>query len=385
MVAPRMKGVVESGTVRMSRLVEELKAKGLDVVSFAVGEPDFPTPAHIVAAAKVALDEGFTKYTAVQGIPELREAIAEKSRRDNGIPCEASHVMVSIAKHAIFATLMAHVGPGDEVLVPDPGWVSYAPEVHLAEATPVPVPLRAEDDYEMTPEGVSEALTPRTRLLILNTPSNPTGAVQSQEAMEGIADLARDHDLLVLTDELYERILYEGRHISLASLPGMYERTLTVNGFSKTYSMTGWRLGWLVAPPDLLEPVVRVQNHSLTCASSFVQRAGVAALRGPQDASVAMVAEFRRRRGAMVEGLRGLGFECPLPAGAFYTWPSFRGRESAEEFAERLLREAHVAVTPGTAFGSQGRGHLRLSFATSLDRIKEGLDRLGRVVPSRRR
>lgn len=381
MVAQRMARVAESGTVRMNQMVTDLKAKGVDVVSFAVGEPDFPTPRHIVEAAKRALDEGYTKYTSTYGIQELRQAIAEKSRRDNGIPCEASHIMVSSAKHALFASLMAHVDRGDEVLIPDPGWVTYGPAVNLCGATPVAVPLREEDRFMMTPDAVVEAATPRTRMVILNTPSNPTGGVQDRASMEGIAEVARDHDLLVLTDELYEKILYEGNHIAMASLPGMYERTLTVNGFSKTYAMTGWRLGWVVAPPELLEPVNRVQNHTFTCATAFAQKGAVEALRGPQAPVEAMVKEFRARRDLIVEGLNGLsGFECPTPRGAFYAWPRYQRKRDSVAMAEFLLQEAQVAVTPGIAFGGQGEGRLRLSFATSRGRIEEGLGRMARAL-----
>jgi aspartate aminotransferase len=381
MLADRMKTVEESGTVRMAQLAAELKAEGQDVISFAVGEPDFPTPAHVLEAAKAALDQGYTRYTSTYGLPELRQAIAEKSRRENSIPCEASDVMVSSAKHAIFACLMAYVDRGDEVLVPDPGWVSYVPAVRLCGGTPVPVPLDPDAGYTLRPEAVAEAITPRTKMLLLNTPSNPTGGVQDRASMQGLADLAKDHDLLVLTDELYEKILYEGEHISLASLPGLYDRTLTVNGFSKSYAMTGWRLGWLIAPPDLLEPANRVQNHTLTCATAFAQKAAVEALRGPQEPVEAMVREFRARRDLMVKGLNDVpGFQCPMPRGTFYAWPSHGGARSSGELAEFLLGEAHVAVTPGTAFGARGEGHLRFSFATSRERIKEGLERLGEAA-----
>lgn len=232
----------------------------------------------------------------------------------------------------------------------------------------------------MTPEAVGEALTPRAKMVIINTPSNPTGAVQGAASMRGIADLASDHDLLVLTDELYERIVYDGKHISMASLQGMYERTMTVNGFSKTYSMTGWRLGWVVAPPNLLEPVNRVQNHTYTCATAFAQKAAVEALKGSQAAVDSMVEEFKARRDLIVRALNSLaGFRCTVPKGAFYAWPSYNKRRS-EEIAEFLLKEAHVAITPGSAFGEQGEGHLRFSFATSREKIQQGLERIERAL-----
>jgi aspartate aminotransferase len=381
MVAERMKKVKGSPTVRLSGLVAELRSKGEDVISLAIGEPDFPTPEHIVEAAKRALDEGFTKYTPSQGIPELREAIAEKSRRENGIPCGPEHVLVSPTKHALFATVLAFSGPGDEVLLPDPGWVSYLPMVQLAGARPVPIPCEEADGFEMRPEAVAEAITPRTRLIIVNTPNNPTGSVYGLETLKGVADLAADHDFLVVTDEIYERILYEGRHHSIAALPGAFERTITVNGFSKTFSMTGWRLGWAVAPEDLLRPISRVQQHSLTCATSFAQKGGVAALRGPQEPIMQMVEEFRRRREVVVEGINRIPtLSCRKPQGSFYAWVRFQDSLDSVAFAEMLLQKAKVAVTPGAAFGSRGEGYLRLSFATSQESLREALRRMEEVL-----
>ncbi|MFQ5838695.1 MAG: pyridoxal phosphate-dependent aminotransferase [Thermoplasmata archaeon] len=381
MVAERMAEVKGSPTVRLSGLVAELKAKGEDIISLAIGEPDFPTPPHIVQAAKEALDEGFTKYTPSPGIPELREAIADKSRAENGIPCGPEHALVSPTKHALFATVLAFTGPGDEVLLPDPGWVSYLPMVQLAGARAIPVPCSPEDGFEMTPEAMAEQVSSRTRMVIVNTPNNPTGSVYSLDCLKGIAELAEDHDFLVVTDEIYERILYGGKHYSIAAFPGSFERTITVNGFSKTFAMTGWRLGWLVAPVELVKPINTVQQHSFTCATSFAQKGGVAALTGPKEPVEAMVREFRRRRDMVVEGVNQIpGLSCQEPKGSFYAWVRFEDSMGSLEFAEMLLKKARVAFTPGIAFGSRGEGHIRLSFAASQEDLGEALRRIKEVL-----
>lgn len=376
-----MQQVRASPTVRLSGLVAELRAKGERVISLAAGQPDFPTPEHIREAAKAALDAGFTGYTPSHGIPELREAIAEVSQVRNGIPCKADHVLVTPTKHAILETLLAHTGPGDEVLLPDPGWVSYEPMVRLAGATPVPVPCPAKAGFVLTPEAVAERITPRAKLVLVNSPNNPTGAVYPRSALRGIAELAADHDFLVLTDEIYEWLVYQGEHVSLASFPGAFERTVTVNGFSKTYAMTGWRLGWVVAPSDLLGPINTVQQHSVTCATSFAQKGGVAALRGPSEPRDAMIAEFARRRELVVDGLNDIpALECQAPQGTFYAWARFREGGDSVAFAERMLEEARVALVPGSAFGAEGKDRIRLSFAASYEDLKEALRRMGEVL-----
>jgi aspartate aminotransferase len=381
MVAERMQGVKGSPTVGLAARVGELRAQGEDVITLAAGQPDFPTPPHIVEAAKDALDQGFTKYTPSPGIPELREAIAEQSAARNGIPAKAENVLVSSTKHALFATVMAFAGHGDEVLIPDPGWVSYLPMVQLAGATPVPVPVREKEGFALTPEAVAERVTPRTRLLIVNTPNNPTGAVYGLPALRGLADLAADHDFLILTDEIYERIVYQGEHHAIASFPGAFERTITVNGFSKTYSMTGWRLGWAVAPVDLLKAINTIQQHSVTCATSFAQKGGVAAIRGPQEPLEAMVAEFERRKDLVVDGLNAIeSLRCREPPGTFYAWAKYDDAMDSVAMAEKILEKARVAVIPGAAFGKEGEGHLRLSFATSTEDLKRALGRLHEVL-----
>ncbi len=376
-VAARVKSLVPSATVRLGSLVGELRAKGEDIVSLSVGEPDFPTPQRIVDAAKRALDAGDTKYVSSYGIPDLRDAIAEKSRRDNAIPAQRENVLVTITKHALFLAAMALLERGDEAILPDPGWVSYGPIVSLAGGTPLPVRAADEDGFVMRPEALAEAITPRTRMVIINSPSNPAGSVYSRDVLRGIADLCADHDLYLVSDEIYEKILYEGEHVSPAALPGMFERTITVNGFSKTYAMTGWRLGWLVADAPLVREMAKVEEQTITHPTAFVQTAGVAALRGPPEPLRAMVAEFRARRDLTVDLLREApGFSTHRPGGAFYVFPTYGRLLESVEFAERLLRDAKVAITPGSAFGAAGESHIRISYAASREAIREGIRRI---------
>ena len=379
--AKRVTSIESSPTVRISDLVTEMRARGETILSLSIGEPDFPTPAHIVEAGKKALDDGFTKYTPAVGFKDLREAIAEKSVKENRIPAKPENVLVAPTKHTLYMTCMALLDPGDEAIIPDPGWVSYGPMVVLAGAKPVPLRAADEQGFVPSPDDLAEHITPRTRMIMLNSPSNPAGSVYPRETMKAIADLAHDHDLVVVSDEIYEKILYDGEHVSPASLDGMFDRTVTVNGFSKTYSMTGWRLGWLVAPKPIFKEISKVQEHSITCATAFAQKAGVAALRGPMEPLQKMVAEFRARRDVILSELakidRATGFR---PAGAFYAFPKFDVPLDDTALAERLLKEAKVAVTPGSAFGEAGAGHQRLSYAASRETITEAVRRIGEVV-----
>src|SRR5213083_1530483 len=378
--AKRVLSIEPSPTVRISDLIAESQGKGKKILSLAIGEPDFPTPMHIVEAAKKALDDGYTKYTAAPGIRELREAIAEKSQKENGIPAKAENVIVAPTKHTLFMTFMSLLDPGDAALIPDPVWVSYAPMASLAGAKPVPIRTAAEDGFVPSTETVAEAITPRTRLIVLNSPSNPAGSVYSRSQMRGLADLAADHDLTIVSDEIYEKILDEGEHVSPASLDGMFDRTVTVNGFSKTYSMTGWRLGWLVAPTPMARQIGKVQEHTITCATAFAQKAGVAALRGPTTPLQAMVKEFRARRDLVLKELATIeGLSTHRPTGAFYVFPRYDAEIDSATLSERILKEASVAVTPGSAFGEAGEGHLRISYAASRETIAEGLHRIREV------
>lgn len=385
-LASRAAAIEASATVALSNLVAELRAKGEDIVSLTAGEPDFPTPSHIIQAAKAALDEGYTRYTSSLGIKELREAIAEKSRRENNIPADASNILVTPAKMAIFIACMAVIDEGDEVIVPDPGWVSYSPIVSLAGGRPVPVDASEDRGFRLTPEAVSEATTPRTKMIILNSPSNPGGGVASLEDIKGLGELAEDEDLYLLSDEIYEKILYSGKHHSPASLPGLFERVLTVNGFSKTYAMTGWRLGWIVASRQLVAEMTKVQEHSLTCATSFAQKGGIAALKGPQNDVARMVSEFEARRDMLMRGLSGIdGVSCFEPQGAFYAFSRFDWGMNSVELSQFLLKQVGFAATPGSSFGERGEYHLRLSFAASRETISKALERLEEAERKRRK
>ncbi|MHB8585620.1 MAG: pyridoxal phosphate-dependent aminotransferase [Thermoplasmatota archaeon] len=379
--AARLARVRESGTVRVSDAVQTLRRAGKDIVSWSVGEPDFDTPAPIREAAKRALDAGHTHYTSAWGIPELRQAIAEKSANENHIPAEAGNVLVSPAKQCIFYAILGLIDEGDEVLIPDPAWVSYEPIIALAGGRPVRVPTTREGDWRMRPDAIAERVTSKTKMLIANSPSNPTGGVATKEDVRGWADLAKDHDLWLLSDELYEKVLYEGEHVSPASLPGMMERTLTVNGLSKSFAMTGWRLGWLVADKPVLSQLIKLQQHSITHSATFNQYAAVEALRMDGSSVKAMVSEFRARRDLLVKGLRAIeGFETNVPKGAFYVFPKYRWAMDSLAFAEHLLYQGGVAVTPGSEFGPAGEQHIRISYATSRENLQKGLERVAEAV-----
>jgi aspartate aminotransferase len=379
--AHRLDRVEESPTVAITDLVNELERQGRDILAFNVGEPDFDTPDVVKEAAKDALDDGHTGYTSSWGLPKLREAIARKCREDEGIPADKENVLVAPAKQALFYAIVGTVDPGDEVILPDPAWVTYEPLVRLAGGTPVRAEAGPETDFRMTPEAVQEVLSDRTRLILAVSPSNPTGGLLEPADVRGVAQLAQDHDVDVLSDEVYNRIVYEGEPTSFASLPGMASRTMTVNGFSKSHAMTGWRLGWLVAPRDLLEEVVKLQQHTLTHPTTFAMHAGVAALKMDPEPLDEMVETFRERRDVLVDGLREIpGFDCFKPPGAFYAFPSFDHDVSSQEMAEHLIEEVGVATTPGSAFGPGGEGHLRFSYAVSRATIEDGLERIEEAV-----
>ncbi len=379
MASRRVRSVSESATMRIASLAGELKRKGVDLISLSLGEPDFTTPPHICEAAKDALDAGETHYAPSAGIPELREEIALKLQRENNIQAEPSNIIVTPgAKQAVFEAVLSVVDDGDEVLLFDPAWVSYDACVRLAGGRSVWVPTDPYDGFK--PENLAEHITAKTRLIIVNTPGNPTGAVYDREVLREISELAIDHDLLVLSDEIYEKVIYGKRHESLAAFDGMEERTITVNGFSKAYAMTGWRLGYLAAPSGLVSQIMKVHSHSVSQAASFVQHAGLAALRGDQQCVIDMTTEFEKRRNLIVKGLNELGLDTPLPDGAFYAFTNVSRYGSGDEFAERLLKEAHVAVTPGSAFGSVGANYIRISYATSQERIREALLRIERTI-----
>lgn len=377
MVSERLASIPESTTMKISAMAKRLNAAGLDVIDLGVGEPDFDTPKNICDAAVSSIQRGDTHYLPTSGIPELRAAIAEKLRRENGI--EVSPDLVSVvpgAKMAIFAAMQALLDEGDEGVLIGPSWVSYEPCISFAGGR-----VRwAEVDEEFEPISLADSITPKTRMILVNSPSNPTGAVFDRSILEEIRDLAVDHDLLVLSDEIYEKIIYGQDHLSIGSFSGMEERTVTVNGFSKCYAMTGWRLGYLAGPQEVMKWVNRILSHSVSHATTFVQWAGVEALKGPQDSINAMVAEFRARRDLLVAGLAEIGIRCPLPGGAFYVFPDVSEFGGGDEFTERILSEAMVAATPGSAFGPGGAGHVRISYAASRERLAEALARIEKML-----
>jgi len=378
MIAERISRVKESGTMKMKELAGQKKAEGKDIISFTVGEPDFDTPKHIVEAAKKALDEGKTRYLNAAGLPELREAIARSSKTANGIPCDASNVMVAPTKHAIFETIMATVNEGEEVILPDPAWVSYEPATALAGGRAVPVTTKEETEWRVLPEVVAELITPKTKMILLNSPSNPCGSIATKDDIKGIADLAKDHDLVVLSDEVYEKIVFDGhKHYSIASEPEMFDRTVTVSGFSKTFAMTGWRMGWLIAPKPLFKAINKVQQHSITHVTTFAQYGGLAGMVGSQEPVNAMVKEFKERRDLVMKLIGEIPqLHCDVPKGAFYAFPRYDGSMKSNEMALFLMDRAEVAVTGGAAFGDAGEQHLRISYATSKENIVKGLERL---------
>jgi aspartate aminotransferase len=371
----------ESMTVAVSDRARELQQRGVKVVNLGGGDPDFNTPPHIVEAAVNAMNQGLTHYVASKGIPELRKAITAKLQRDNHVAYDPDTEVIVTAsgKLALYIALAAIVEPGDEVLCFDPAWVSYEPMIRMLDGIPVDVPLRPEDNFILDGDVLKSRITPRTKAMILNSPNNPTGRVLTPEELNVVARSAQEHGYWVLSDEIYEHIIYDKRkHISLASLPGMRDLTVTLNGMSKAYAMTGWRLGYLGAPAPLCEQILKVQQHVVTCAPSFVQAAGVAALQGPQNCVTEMVVEYDRRRQFMTDALNSIpGVRCPLPEGAFYLFPqvTYRGMDS-NALAKFMIEEAHVAVTPGTAFGKTGTHNIRLTFATSMANLRQAVEQL---------
>jgi aspartate aminotransferase len=374
-LAKRLEAAEESATVRISQIAKELKAKGEDVVALAAGEPDFPTPAPIVEAAKQALDKGDTKYAPSFGYPSLRAGVAEWLEKRYGSPARAENVLITPTKHAVFMTVFSLLDPGDEVAIPDPGWVTYEACVGLAGGKVKR--YACPDGKFIDVESLKNAVSKRTKLVIMGSPSNPTGMVASKAEAKAVADIVSDSSSYLLSDEIYECLVYEGAHTAMATLPGMWDRTVTVSGFSKTWSMTGWRVGWLVAPKEIVAAANKVQQATLTCVPGFVQRAAERALKEELTVET-MRRAFLKRRDLVLSLLSGIkGLECPKPTGAFYVFPSYSSPKLASvEVAERLLTEAKVAITPGAAFGPGGEGHLRISYAASEEDLRRGCARL---------
>ena len=374
--AERMRTIPPSSTLRVLALAKRLEREGKKIIHMEVGEPDFDTPDHIKKAADEALARGATKYTPSAGIQELREAIAERVAAQ-GVETKAEQVLVTPgSKHAIFCSMVAALDPGDEVIIPSPCW-TYDGIALTAGAKPVFVETRAAGGFKPEVEKVQEALTPKSKMLLLNYPNNPTGATIDAARLRALVELAVDNDLWVLSDEIYDRLVYEGKHVGLLSMPEARERTIYINGFSKTYAMTGWRLGYAVAPAELISEMDKVQQATTSCVPGFVQAAGLAALRGPQESVERMRGEYRERRDVIVDGLNSIGLECSKPGGAFYAFPSIEttGMNSLE-FCERLLKEAGVATVPGSGFGPYGERYVRFSYATSMRNIREAVERV---------
>jgi aspartate aminotransferase len=383
-VAARMSTIGTESAFEVSARARALAAQGRPMIYLQIGEPDFDTPANVRAAAKRALDEGETHYAPFPGIPALREAIAADVAKRKGVEADPSQVFVTVGgKGVMLYAILGLVDPGDEVIVPDPGYPIYESLTRFVGATPVPIPIRMANEFRLDIDELASLVTPRTRVLFINSPANPTGGVLTREDLTRISELAIEHDLWVVTDEIYGRILYDGaEHVSIAALPGMAERTIILDGFSKTFAMTGWRLGYAVVPTSLIPTYSQLIINTISCAPTFAQVGAVEALVGPQDDVDAMVVEFKARRDLVVAGLNEIpGIRCATPLGAFYAFPSIAGTGlSGAELAERLMHEADVCVLAGTAFGGVGTQHIRVSYANSRENLTEALGRIGRFV-----
>jgi len=384
LIAKRMDHVPFQAIRAVGEEVAKLEKQGKHIIHMEIGRPDFDTPAHIKEAAKEALDQGFVHYTPNYGIPELREAIAEKLRSDNGLEVEPAEVIVTVGTiEGILMALMATLDPGDEILIPDPAWTSYQHCVRMIGANPISIPLKEENGFKPRIEDLEALITPKTRALLVCSPQNPTGVVLSKEELEQLADFARQKDLLVISDEIYEKLVYEGvKHHSIGSFPGMKERTITVNGFSKAYSMTGWRLGYVAASKELIGAMVRIHQYCTVCATSFAQKGAVQALRGPQEPMHAMIKEFDRRRLRVLDYLSQIPeVTCVRPQGAFYMLPCIKSFGiSSAEMARYLLYEANVALTAGAFFGQYGEGYIRISYANSYENMETGMQRIVKAL-----
>lgn len=389
-LSEKILNLAESETLRISALAKNMKAQGIDVVSLSAGEPDFPTPEHVKEAAIQAIKENFTKYTQNQGIPELINAIIEKFRRDNNIEYKPTEILVSNgAKHSIFNALQAICNPGDEVIIPAPYWVSYPPMVALADAKPIILRTDIKSNFKITPEQLKETITEKTKALIFNSPSNPTGTVYTEDEIRKIAEVVYEKNIFVISDEIYEKIIYEGKHFSMASIEELKNLVITINGVSKAYAMTGWRIGYLGANEEIVKLANKVQGQMTSNASSISQKAALAALTGPQEPVRKMVNEFKIRRDFLCSELKQIsGIEVFVPSGAFYVFPkvsTYYGRsyngmviKNSNDFCEFLLKEEKLAIIPGDAFGMDE--YVRISYAASMEELMKGVERFRRAI-----
>lgn len=356
-----------------------------DVISLGVGEPDFDTSWSISKAAITSIEKGMTMYTSNRGLPELCGLLSEDFKNRYGVEYDPKSeiIFTTGVSEGLDIAMRAVVNPGDEVLVVDPCFVSYQPEVYLAGGVPKALPCRAEDQFKITPESLMEHITPKTKVLMMNFPNNPTGGVMDKDDLKAISDIIIDHDLLVISDEVYSELSYDLKHTATASIDGLFERTITLNGFSKAYAMTGWRLGYLCAPKEICDAALKIHQYAMMSAPTASQFAAIEALKSGEEAKDEMVAEYRIRRNLFVKGLNDIGLSCHLPQGAFYAFPSIESTGlSDEEFAERLLKEQQVAVVPGSAFGESGKGHVRTCYAVDRPRLTEAVRRIGEFVES---
>lgn len=385
-LSQRIQGLPASITLAVNDKAKALQAQGRDIIALAGGDPDFDTPSHIVAAAMAAMQRGDTHYPApMVGLPHTLEAIANKMARDNNIHLNPrSDIIVTPGgKWAIYLALAAILNPGDEVLYLEPVWVSYPPMITLAGGTPIPVSLDSSDNFRITADALRAKLTPRTKALMVNTPCNPTGRVLTQAELDAIVAVAHEADLYVIADEIYEKLIFNGRsHLSVAAAPGMAERTLTVNGLSKAYAMTGWRMGWLAGPTPIMKLAAKVNSQTVSCASTITMHACTAALNGPQEIVAQMRDSYQQRRDFMVQALNDIdGVECRSIEGAFYLFPRFpHSSKNSLELAEALLDKAGIASTPGIGFGQSGEGHVRFAISTAMSDLERAVERLAKIA-----
>ncbi len=379
MISKRAQQILPSPTFALVAKVKEMKKQGIDVISFGIGEPDFPTPTNIKEAAKRAIDENFTKYTPGSGIPELKEAIVKKFKEDNNLDYETSQILISTgAKQCLYNVMQAILNKGDEAILFSPYWVSYIEQIKLADA--IPIIVKTNKDFKIDFNELTEKITEKTKLILINSPNNPTGVVFSKEELKRLADIAVQKNIYIISDEVYEKLIYEGKHISIASFNDkIKELTITINGVSKAYSMTGWRIGYCAGNKDIIKAAANIQDQSTSCPNSIAQKAALEALNGNQDAVKEMRDEFMKRRDYIVKRLNEIdGIECNVPHGAFYVLPKvsklYKGKiKDSTSFATALLEKANIAVVPGVAFGDDN--YIRFSYATSINKIKEGMDR----------
>ncbi|BDC36225.1 pyridoxal phosphate-dependent aminotransferase [Candidatus Methanoliparum sp. LAM-1] len=376
----RVNFIKDSATLRLNDIGEQLRSKGADIINLSVGEPDFDTPKFIKDAAKKALDNGDTHYTPSLGKPRLRKVVAEKLKKDNNIDTSYENIIISAgAKHLIYMAINSIIDEGEEVVLLSPAWVSYEACVKIAGGRINWIKTNIEDQFQ--PTDIQDNINKKTKLIVLNSPNNPSGAVYSENTLKMIADLSIDYDFFVLSDEIYEKIIYDSKHISIASFDQMADRTITVNGLSKSYAMTGWRIGYASAPKIILDGMLKIQQHSISCAPSFVQEAAISAMSGPQDCVNEMVSEFKKRRDFLVDGLNSIGLRCLLPKGAFYLFVDISDfAEDANEFSEKMLKEGYLVMTPGDAFGPGFENYIRISYAVPIDKLKEAVKRIGNII-----